>query len=459
MSDPETSATTATPPPAEPHVPSPRPDAATGSSPRPERAVPPPHRPTHPVDRAFLGLERGRPDIRWDGGGVVDLTGPPPTLAELRAYVAHRVARLPLLTSRITDARPPRWRTDPGFAADRHVDEVVADGPDGADAALHTALNAPFAPDAYWGLWLIHGHAPDAYLLCYRFRHAAQDGGAAAMTFRALLGDGEPSRRPVPARGGWATAPRRAVVATGLAARFLARTFAGRRLAVAYTPTGERRFGRARVPADTLRRIGAARGGSAHDAHLAALAGALRTWADEQGVPLPRATALLPVDARRPEDEQIWGNRCFALPLDLPLGPSGARPGGAAGARRLDAVMSVTRKLRGAVWRRAVGDLVRHMPAGPTAWYMRRLLSPRVSHVMATSMPLADRGGLGESRVTGTVLVPLFVPGQLCAVGLAFYGEWAEVSVVADSGLPGADTLPGLWERAVRELEESVACR
>lgn len=428
-----------------------------------DQSVPSPRHPTHSVDRAFLSLERRRPDVRWDAGGVAYLSGPPPTLADFRAYVGSRLGELPLLTSRVEGGRRSRWQPDADFAVGRHVHEVVADGPAAWDSALHTALNAPFAPGAYWGMWLIHGHEPDAYAVCYRFHHACQDGSAAAMTFRAMLGEGEPSARPVPGLTRRAGVPRRVGAAVGLATRFVAGSLAvrGHRPDAAFTPSGERRLSRGRVPADTLRRIGTARGGSAHDVHLAALAGALSVWSARSGVPLPRVTAVLPVDARRPDEDQTWGNRCFALPLELPVGtvsehPDGSRDGDAS-LRRLDHVMAATRKLRGEAWRQAIQDLVRFMPGRPTEWYLRRMLSPRVTNVMATSMPLADKGSLGETQVTGTALLPLLVPGHLFGVGLSFFGAWAEVSFVADRALPLGELLPELWEQAVGELEESSA--
>ncbi|TRV80813.1 hypothetical protein FKN01_05985 [Streptomyces sp. 130] len=444
-------------------VPPPRPAAPSAghrgqtpppAPPEPSRA--PAHLRVHPVDRAFLGLERTRPDVRWDTGGIAYLSGPPPALADLRAYVAYCLRGVPLMTSRVTGGRRPRWQPDEDFVLEHHVHESVAEGPDGWDAALHAALNAPFAPGAYWGIWLVHGHADDAYAVCYRLRHACQDGSAAAMAFRALLGEGEPSGRPVPAPGRRSAVPGRVVAALRLAVKFAAGTLVRRyRPAAGFAPTGERRLYRGRVPVDTLRGIGAAGGGSAHDAHLAALAGALAAWSEKAGIPLPRATAVLPVDARRPEEEQTWGNRCFALPLELPVHIAPGHPGAAR--RRLDHVTAATRKLRGAAWRQAIVDLVRHMPARPTAWYMRRVLSPRVANVMATSMPLAHRGSLGETQVTGTALLPLVVPGHLFAVGLSFFGEWAEVSVVVDRGLALGGELPDLWERAVAELAETTA--
>ncbi|MFH9269135.1 wax ester/triacylglycerol synthase domain-containing protein [Streptomyces sp. NPDC017546] len=444
------------PDPEQPTLPAP-----SDRSARPPRRIPAPRHPTHAVDRAFLELERRRPDVRWDAGGVAYLSGPPPALADLRAYVGHRLGALPLLTSRVEGGRRPRWQPAGDFAVDRHVHEVVADGPDGWDRALHTALNAPFAPGSYWGIWLIHGHDPDAYAVCYRFHHACQDGSAAAMTFRAMLGEGEPSARPVPGRSRPSGVPRRAGAAVALATRFVAGSFAvrGHRPDVAFAPSGERRLWRGRAPVDTLRRIGAGRGGSAHDVHLAALAGALSVWSARAGVPLPRVTAVLPVDARRADEEQTWGNRCFAMPLDLPVRTRSRHPDasgdGEASLRRLDQVMATTRKLRGETWRQAIQDLVRFMPDGPTEWYLRRMLSPRVTNVMATSMPLADKGSLGETQVTGTALLPLLVPGHLFAVGLSFFGDWAEVSFVADRALPLGELLPELWERAVEELKES----
>ncbi|MEE1798407.1 wax ester/triacylglycerol synthase family O-acyltransferase [Streptomyces sp. JV176] len=427
-------------------------------------SVPSPRHPAHALDRAFLSMERRHPDARWEAGGVAYLSGPPPSLADFRAYVGFRLPQLPLQTSRVEGGpRRPWWRPDSEFAVDRHVHEVVADGPGEWDSALHTALNAPFAPGTYWGAWLVHGHVPDRYAVCYRFRHACQDGSAAAMTFRAMLGEGEPSARPVPGKGRRADLPRRVGLAVGLAVRFAAGPLVvrGPRPALPFVPTGERRLWRGRVPADALRRIGAARGGSAHDVHLAALAGAVAAWSERSGVPLPRVTALVPVDARRPDEDQTWGNRCFALPLELPLrtGPKGADASrdGAPPLWRVDRVMARTRKLRGETWRQAMQDMVRFMPGRPTEWYLRRVTSPRVTDVMATSMPLADQAGLGDTHVTGTALLPLLVPGHLFGVGLSFFGTWAEVSFVADRALPLGESLPGLWERAVVELEEAPA--
>ncbi|MFF2060437.1 wax ester/triacylglycerol synthase domain-containing protein [Streptomyces sp. NPDC058200] len=428
------------------------------------RSVPFPSYSAHSVDRAFLSMERRHPDARWDAGGVAYLSGPPPSLADFRAYVGSRLGRLPLLTSRVEGgSRRPRWRPDADFAVDRHVHEVVAKGPAGWDAALHTALDAPFAPGTYWGVWLVHGHVPDEYAVCYRFHHACQDGSAAAMTFRAMLGEGEPSARPVPRKGRLVGLPRRVGTAVGLATMFLAGSLAvrGHRTAVPIVPTGERRLWRGRVPADALRRIAAAHGGSAHDVHLAALAGALSAWSARSGVPLPRVTALLPVDARRPDEEQTWGNRCFALPLELPVRTAPERGAGSRDGDsplwRLEHVMATTRRLRGEAWRQAIQDLVRYMPDRPTEWYLRRMLSPRVTDVMATSMPVADKGSLGDSRVTGVALLPLLVPGHLFGVGLSFFGNWTESSFVADRALPLGELLPELWEQAVGELEGTSA--
>lgn len=432
------------------------------------QSVPGARQRTHSVDRAFLRLQSRHPGTLWDGGGVAYLSGPPPSLAELRAYVGLGLGRLPMLTCRVEGA-PGRswWRPDADFDVDQHVHEVVTDGAAGWEQALDTARNAPFAPGTYWGVWLVHGHAPDAYAVCYRFHHACQDGSAAALTFRAMLGGGEPSARPVPGPYGRFGFPRRVAVALGLAVRAVCGALLprGRGPAVPFVPSGDRALWRGRVAVDTLRRIGTARGGSAHDAHLAALAGALSAWSARTGVSVPRMAALLPVDVRRPDEEQSWGNRFFALPVNLPVNPPAGSPAengedvpdDGAHLWRLDRVTQVTRKLRAERWRQAVQDLVRFMPDRPTEWYMRLVLSPRVTDLIATSMPLAGKGSLGTATVTGTALLPPLLPGHLCGVGLSFFGSYAEVSFVTDRALPQGETLPGLWEQAVQELERAVA--
>ncbi|MEW2546749.1 wax ester/triacylglycerol synthase domain-containing protein [Streptomyces sp. NPDC047002] len=405
--------------------------------------------PTHAIDRAFLSLERSRPDARWDTGGVAYLAGPPPGLADFRAYVASRLAGLPALTHRLdTSTRRPRWRPNPGFAVEQHVHEAVADRAGGLPGALDAALRAPLPDDTPWAIWLVHGHAPDAYAVCYRFRHVCQDGVAAALAFRTLLGAGEAAVRPLPARRGPGDLLRGAVLAAGLACRFAfdVRPVRGRREAVPFVPTGERLLLRARVPVGVLRRVGAAHGASPNDVHLAALCGALVAWSRQSGCALPEAAALLPVDGRRHDEEQTWGNRCFAVPVRLPLA-------GLAPRQRLELVAAATAKVKRGRRRRAIEDLVRFMPDGPTEWYMRRVTSPSVTALVATTVPLAERGDLGVARVTGAALLPLCLPGHLFGVGLAFFGEWAEASFVADRALPGAELLPGLWEGAVAELD------
>ncbi|WP_432160110.1 wax ester/triacylglycerol synthase domain-containing protein [Streptomyces sp. NRRL F-5630] len=427
--------------------------------PSPTSSAPALRRPAHSVDRAFLHLERTRPDVRWDSGGLAYLSGPPPTLEELRAYIGSCLPRLPLFRSRAEGgARRSHWVTDAAFTVERHVHEVVAEGPEQEEQALDTALNTPFPSGALWGFWLVHGYAPDAYALCYRFQHACQDGSAAALAFRTLLSGGEPSARPVPRQRAGGGLPPRAARAAGLAARaaFTALTTRRRGPALPYTPTGDRRLWRGRVPLDTLRRIGATGGGSAHDAHLAALAGALSAWSARTGVPLPRVSALVPLDARRNDDEQTWGNRCFALPLHLPVRAPAATAGGRQERDvplwRLRKVTEATARLRGEPWRQAVQDVVRFMPDRPTEWYMRGVFSSRVTDILATSMPVAEEGSLGATTVTATALLPLLLPGHLFGVGLSYFGSWADVSFVTDRALPWAEHLPRLWEEAVAEL-------
>ncbi|WP_282090686.1 WS/DGAT domain-containing protein [Streptomyces tendae] len=188
---------------------------------------------------------------------------------------------------------------------------------------------------------------------------------------------------------------------------------------------------------------------SANDVHLTALAGALSRWSEAAGVPLPRVSALLPVDARRHDEEQTWGNRTFAVPVRLPLAE-------ASPSRRLELVAAATSAVKRRPRRQAIHDLVRYMPARPTAWYMRQITSPNVTAVMATTVPLADGGALGTTNVTGAALLPLLLPGHLCGVGLAFFGDWADVSFTVDHALPHGERLPGLWTDAVEELEQCL---
>ncbi|OWA00279.1 hypothetical protein B9W62_39040 [Streptomyces sp. CS113] len=409
---------------------------------------------THPIDRAYLRLEEAHPGARWDTGGVACLSGRPPSLHEFRAHVDMLLPRLPMLTHRLErTVRPPVWRPDESFTLERHVHEVVTAGPDAPQSPLETALDAPLPRDAPpWGLWLVPGEEPDEYAVCYRFEHVCQDGIAAALAFRTLLlGTGESAVRPLPGPRGHGENVRRTVRALGFAAKYAFDVLPrpGRRPSTAFVPSGRRRLLRARMPVERLRRVGTARGVSANDVHLAALAGALGRWSEAAGVPLPRVSALLPVDARRHDEEQTWGNRTFAVPVRLPLAETSP-------SRRLELVAAATSAVKRRPRRQAIHDLVRHMPARPTAWYMRRITSPNVTRVMATTVPLADGASLGTTNVTGAALLPLLLPGHLCGVGLAYFGDWADVSFTVDHALPHGERLPGLWTDAVEELEQCL---
>ncbi|MEU2565093.1 hypothetical protein ABZ626_38080 [Streptomyces longispororuber] len=46
------------------------------------------------------------------------------------------------------------------------------------------------------------------------------------------------------------------------------------------------------------------------------------------------------------------------------------------------------------------------------------------------------------------------VIGQLCHLGLARYQEECQLSVVYDDAFPCGVDLPGLWHKALEELEE-----
>lgn len=72
------------------------PSARSGDHPRKAAVRPgPDHLPVHPVDRAFLNMERARPDVRWDAGGIAYLSGPPPPSRTSARTSATTCARCP----------------------------------------------------------------------------------------------------------------------------------------------------------------------------------------------------------------------------------------------------------------------------------------------------------------------------------------------------------------------------
>lgn len=281
------------------------------------------------ADASLLREEHGSAHMHV--GGVAVFSGPPLPIAALRAHVLRRLSRIPRYRTTLVvppfGIGRPRWAVDPSFNIDYHVRHTALPSP-GDLNELRIAAARIFSQrldrtKPLWELWVVEGLDDDRFALVTKSHQALVDGIVAMDLMTALL-DAEPEvEEDDDARGRWLAPPppttAQLVAATaGSAARQLlgspARTIrslvrpveTAERLRDAATAVGDRvmsrlspapasplnvpigthrHLGHAGIPVSDLKRIKDAFGGTVNDVVLAAVAGALRHWMDERGVP------------------------------------------------------------------------------------------------------------------------------------------------------------------------------
>jgi hypothetical protein len=381
-------------------------------------------------------------------GVHLHLEGTAPPLADLRAHVGDHLHRLPRLTHYLQGpGLKAHWAHDPAPDLDRRIHEHrLPPGEAALDIALRDLLTHPLPDNGPpWDLRLLHGYAPDRYVLSFRTHHTTHDGGGVVNTLHTLFGGAPPSVRAAPA----ASPPRATLRAC---ARTLKGMFSSLRTNTcwddpAHPLRGDRASAWVRVPAETLRATGAARGGSANDALLAALADALRGWSREHW---PRITdrpvpAVMMVDLSRPGERHRPGNAFtfsfVALPVDLPTPDA-----------RLDAVIAATRGPKDRAQRAAMRAINDRTPARAFHTLASRLTSPSraivdTSHIVFPE-PLHFQG-TPVVHLQGFTWLPRHHPVSVAA---CTYNGTTSVYFVSDQALPGVHRIPALWEQAASQV-------
>ncbi len=181
----------------------------SGASARPQAGGGPALRPSA-LDQAFLELETpGSPPLHI--GFAVEIDGPAPSKALMRAMIASGVGATPELTRRLV--RDPlttalRWIDDPWFDAGAHVDAFrVADlqGDRAATDALITRLFSAFLPRDR-PLWRFQALSDGEHtLMAGQLHHILADGARAVELALQLIGgilsDETPVADPLPPAG------------------------------------------------------------------------------------------------------------------------------------------------------------------------------------------------------------------------------------------------------------------
>lgn len=426
--------------------------------------------------------------------------GGAPSIDRVRAQLEHRLGALPRFGARLSAPRTgglswPRWVPDDRFDIADHVREAVLPAP-GGEAELLEWLGDFWShrldrSRPLWELVLLEGLAGARWALVTKTHHCLVDGMSGVDVTNLLL-DATPEPPPGPdARDGAVTssadpAPRSrvgraagAAVAVPvsiaragadlvthprLAGEVVRRTRAVAELVVRdeligapHTSLnvpigGSRRFAVARADLGGLKAIKRELGGTLNDVVLAVATGALRTFLQERGEPLPSRglRAMVPVSVRREGEAGALGNRVSSLFVDLPVAIADPR-------RRYARVVAEAEALKAGSQAAGSDSVVQAAGLVPPALHavaVRTTLSPRLFNLTITNVPGPPRTlyAFGAPMREVLPLVPVFAHH---AVGIAvvsyaggvYFGLNADAASVHD-----LDVLSEAIESSVAEL-------
>lgn len=399
-----------------------------------------------PMDLTMHAMAQARPSISQTIGMILHLEGAAPTLGELRGHVASHLVHEPRLTHYLHGPGvKARWRHDPAPDLDHRVrTQHLQPGDQHLETAL-TDLVAQPLPDTgpLWDIWLLAGYAPGRYSICLRAHHSTQDGMGLIGTLTTLFGTAPaPTAQPAPRAGAGAYL---GTVRGMLSACATNNVWNDTALPLA----GHRDISWAQVSTQRLRNAATARGGDTNDGFLAALSGALRTWASQswpRGAdrPLP---AITMVNLRRAGEHEQPGNFCTFAPAPLPCHQPTAEG-------RLDHVIAVTRTAKDPRHHKAMRSVMDLVPARAFQSLAARMTTPDRSSI--TTSYLAIHRPLRYKQDPVVSLQPFnWLPRhQPASIVACSYNGRTSVSFVTDAALPGLDRLASLFLDAVDELPQ-----
>ncbi|MGW9437655.1 wax ester/triacylglycerol synthase family O-acyltransferase [Streptomyces sp. NPDC055607] len=430
-----------------------------------------------PLDLAFWHLESTTHPLHL---GALAHFGPVPAPpagepADVLELLARRAAAVPRLRMRVRDVLIPvggaAWSADPGFDVRRHVREITLPGADFPAETARLAAELMERPVERglppWEMYLLSGAPDGSFAVLVKLHHALADGMRAvaigAGIFDEIAAGHRPARRsrplpPRPSPSGFPGLPgpgrllgiaRDRLGDLGRAVEVGASVVRASRLdgrptaALAAHSSGTRRIATATLSLDRVHRVRRTTGGTANDVLLALVAGALRRWFDERGLPLPGADprALVPVSRRRPGAPPGPGNSLSGYLLDLPV----TEPDPAA---RLAAVRHAMDRNKAAGPFRGAGAValladqlppLAHRFGAPFASGAARLLFD----LLVTQVPL-PRSALSLGGAPLRALFPMapLARGQSLAVAMSPYGGRVHIGLVADgAAVPDLDAL------------------
>ncbi len=439
------------------------------------------------LDASFLEVES--PSAHMHVGWAALFTPPPgcgrPSFGEIRDHIAGRMCRAPRYRQRLApvpfDVSEPVWVDDQEFDIDRHVhrSDAVEIG-EAADAVMSVPLDRE---RPLWGMWVADGLRDGRIGIVGKAHHAMID-GLAAVEMASLVLDATPEP-PAPEDDGWCPAPAPGsarLLADGVADRLTQAARLGvwplrqarnprglvagatgsvRALGAALRPaavdpdlnppiSSRRHLATARRPLGDLRRVKRGFDATVNDVLLAAAAGGVRRFLDQQGRAAPALKAMVPVSMRAQRTQADLGNEISFVFVDLPCDEPDPR-------RRLHAVKASVGACKRAGVPEGADLLLR------AAGYAPRLLQKTLAHLMAApstfNLVVSNIPGprepmylLGCELEAAYPVVPI-ADRHALSIGMTTVKDEACFGIYADrESLPDADMLAHCLDASLDEL-------
>jgi WS/DGAT/MGAT family acyltransferase len=322
------------------------------------------------VDTAWLRM--GTPTNLAVITGVLAFNAPL-DLERLQATIENRLLTHRRFRQRVREPNLPlglpEWEYDPGFNLDNHLQRVSLPEPGGHDALqelVSDLMSQPLDPDKpLWKFHLVENYGQGSALIC-RLHHCIADGMALVKVLLSATDEEadaptyEPTHESEQELGRFARLllpAVKAAAAVGDTWRTTSHlvhegmealthpqrwwdaakmgTSASRALGKLLLLGPDRRTvlrGKCDIPKraawsktlklEDVKSIGRLMGGTINDILISAVTGALRRYLEERGEPVLglNIRAIVPVNLRPPEDEELVGNRFGLVFLSLPVG-------------------------------------------------------------------------------------------------------------------------------------------
>ena len=453
----------------------------------------------NPLDAVFVDAEDEDRHTNMAIASTAVFEGPIPSRKEFLAYIAGRLAEVPLYRRKLRTVPfrlgRPVWVEDPAFDLRYHVRFTALPEPGGdqqlAELMARVMSQRLDRDHPLWEYWMVEGLAGDRWALISKIHHCMVDGVSSTDLYRVIFSvtpelspvpavaddqavDGEPSSvllaaqaaldmvmlpgRQALALGRAVTDPRRTVAQAVGTARGIAKMAPSVRPAARSSLSGQigrqRRYAWARASLADIKTVKGEFGGTVNDVVLAAISGGLRALLLARGEELKphEVPSLVPVSVRAPGEESIYENRVSALIADLPVHI--ADP-----VERLTAVRAELKDLKEskeALAGEALVTLGGYSPYPLASWYVRTVLGlPQREIVTVTTNvpgPRQPLYGMGRRLVEIIPYVPI---ATTVRIGIAIFSYCGDITfgLTGDfAANPDLDVLAHGIEDGVAEL-------